>query len=73
MQDNNQILVAMAIESYAGKELSPLYTIHEVIVNEEEGSQCSCYSKMVLLASQDSNRFYKHHSQGYGLKNVNCS
>ena len=63
----------IATKSYAEKEHLPSYTIHEVIVNEEEGSQCSCYSKMVLLASQDSNSFYKHHSQDYGLKNVNCS
>ena len=46
----------------------PPHSIHEVVINKEDRSECSGYPEVVLLPYQYGDDLNIHHSQYYHLK-----
>lgn len=50
----------------------PSHSIHKNVVNEEDGSQGSHHSYVILLTCQDNDNLQKHHNQDGGLHGCLC-
>ena len=45
----------------------PSHSVHKNVVDKEDGSECSRYSQVALLARQNNNHFHEHLRKNDGL------